>query len=104
MLSSTLHDLKRDAVVFGDPSTRLRVLPQVVQSIGREGPIQLRDCPAEYREQWRTFIDKRRVDLERRASRFLCWDPGVGTDARFHSYLEQSQVPISSRALQGLLV
>ena len=75
-LRAALHEFTREASLpAADPSKRLKSLASMVQSIGDDRPVKLRNCPDEYRAQWRAFVAGRRSDLERRAVRFLCWEP-----------------------------
>jgi hypothetical protein len=103
-LRSALHELERHALhSFPDPAERLKPLGVVVQSIGREGPVKLRDCPTEYRVQWRDFVAGRRSDLEPRAVRFMCWEAEIATDPRFHDFLGKAEFVPTARAMQGLV-
>jgi hypothetical protein len=84
-LRSSLNEFSREVPLSSaDPAQRLKALRAVVQSIGYERPFKPTHCPDEYRKQWRDFVAGRRVDLERAAVRFLCWEPETATDARFH--------------------
>ncbi len=62
-----------------------------------------RIVPEDYKEQWHDFVEKRRDSLAPRAVRYLCWEPDIATDLRFHKYLDHSQSDLSARSLQGLV-
>ena len=103
-LRVALREFTREASLpFADPKERLKALAAVVQDIGIDRPIKLRNCPDEYRAQWRDFLAGRRPDLEGRVLRFLCWEPEVAADQRFHDFLERGTVELSARGLQGLI-
>jgi hypothetical protein len=54
--------------------------------------------------QWKSNADYPVfLRLSAAAIRFLCWEPSVATDPKFHSYLESQPSPPSPKALRGLL-
>jgi hypothetical protein len=86
-----------------EPQEALKRLSALIATIGRDKPVKLRHCPEEYRTQWQQFVSGNRRELELRAVRFLCWEPNVATDLRFHDFLDRAHIALGSRALQGLV-
>ena len=78
-------------------------LPSVVAAMAQPKPAKAMRCPEEYLKQWREVLGGRRPELDRRAVRYLCWEPSVATDERFHAYLEKREVEIGGKALQGFV-
>ena len=60
-------------------------------------------CPEEYLREWNDFVSGRRSQMEARLIRFLCWQPNVVMQLRFHQYLKDGSLDLGSRSLQGLV-
>ena len=86
-----------------DANEELKPLAKTVQAIGYDGPLKPPICPERYREQWEEYLSGRRQQLESSGLSFLCWDPRIATDARFHQYLDAKRIPLTSRKLLGLV-
>jgi hypothetical protein len=103
-LRLAVHAFEREALIaYPDPQDRLKSLLAVTDTIGSPRQIKLRNCPDEYRTQWYAYLAGERTQLDRRAVRFLCWDPEIACTVRFHTYLDQIKVELTARSLQGLL-
>lgn len=78
-------------------------LQQVVDALSGRGALHLRRCPAAYVVDWQRYLLDPQQLLSSRAVRYLCWEPAVATDERFHAYLDATGGTASPASLQGLL-
>ncbi|MDA8214252.1 MAG: EH signature domain-containing protein [Nitrospiraceae bacterium] len=74
----------------------------ICSSIGSSKPYKPLYVPEEYEKQWKDYLSHGRK-LESRAQRYLCWEPNVASDKRFLEYLQQEQINLSARSLQGIV-
>lgn len=81
----------------------LTTLLQALTSLVPRLAVQQRRCPEAYVEDWQHFLRRRQQPLPIRTIRFLCWEPTVATDERFHAYLENEVKDLSARSLRGLV-
>ena len=78
-------------------------LEDVIHSLGQTRPAQPPPRHEEYVQQWTELLGGKRQRLERRATRYLCWEPDVATDNRFQEYLDREHADLGPRWLQGLV-
>lgn len=111
-LLDSLEDLIRLARRFPSEARAVRELmtdaplthlPSVVAAMAQPKPARVVRCPEEYLRQWREVLGGQRAELEHRAVRYLCWEPPVAADERFHAHLEKRGIGLGARALQGLV-
>lgn len=81
----------------------LRPFADAVRALGQAKPAKPPLRVEEYVKQWQEFLGKRRERLERRAVRYLCWEPDVATNSQFQNYLDKNHTDISPQWLQGLV-
>jgi hypothetical protein len=110
--TASLNDLRNSLEIIKAPAQRalyietprLSRLNQVIAGLGQQKPARAPATPRKVLDQWQDFIAGRIRDLDARSVRFLCWEPDVGTDPRFHGFLNRSGVaPVGPRSLQGLV-
>jgi hypothetical protein len=78
-------------------------LEKAIRTLGQAKPAKPPSRTEEYIRQWQDYLAGRRHRLERRAVRYLCWEPDVATHSRFQTYLDQEYADMSPRWLQGLV-
>lgn len=81
----------------------LSQLRATVANLGTRRPARPLICPVDYRQQWNAYCSGKLPKLEPRATRYLCWDADVATDARFQTYLDGQIGAVTARSLQGLV-
>ncbi|MGE3537575.1 MAG: EH signature domain-containing protein [Candidatus Tectimicrobiota bacterium] len=84
-------------------SASLQSLHNVLASLATSAALRVRHCPAAYVLAWHEYLRGSRQSLPPRAIRYLCWEPEVATEARFHAYLDATLETLSTQALQGLV-
>ncbi len=77
-------------------------LQAICYSVGSNKPYKPLYVPEEYIAKWRKYL-KDGTKPEPRALRYLCWKPDVASDKRFLEYLQQEQINLSARSLQGIV-
>jgi EH signature protein len=108
-LLESLRSLKAGLQILRHDSERpwstppLAALRAAVAALGQDRPARPLVCPDEYRKAWHEFAAGVRVDLGQRAIRYLAWEPSVVLDPRFHYYLDEHEMEIGARGLQGLV-
>lgn len=60
-------------------------------------------CPEEYLRFWDNFQKKKINEIPPRARRFLCWEPKIGANLQFLSFLKNLKEPLTANPLQGLV-
>jgi len=75
----------------------------VCESLGSDKPARPISVPLEYKQHWEEFISGTRRSLDRRALRYLCWEPDIAVTPRFVDYIINQQMETSHRAIQGLV-
>lgn len=107
-----LRDLRNSLDMLRAPDQRalylqtpkLPRLTQVIAGLGQEKPASAPVTPKEILDRWEDFAAGRARELDARSVRYLCWEPKVGTDERFHAFLNGSGLtPVGPRSLQGLV-
>lgn len=56
-----------------------------------------------YIQQWTDYEAGKSADVERGAARYLCWESEIATTEKFLTYLQQSEVELNRRSLEGLV-
>src|SRR5262245_57856816 len=82
---------------------KLDRLEQAVAILGQDKAAERVLCPREYLQQWKDHLGGMRPSPEWRVARYLCWEPEVVTDIRFHDYFDRNWPDIRSRSLQGMV-
>ena len=104
VLTAASRELSWDV---GQPLARHKAplghLEAAVRSLGQVTSPQPPHRVEEYVQQWEDLLRGRRLRLDRRAVRYLCWEPDVATDGRFLSYLDGEYADLSRGWLQGLV-
>jgi hypothetical protein len=78
-------------------------LQAVVLGLGQTKAAKSLHCPDEYVSQWRNYLDNDNARLLSRALRYLCWQPEIATSQRFQYHLDQNNIELNARSLQGLV-
>ena len=86
-----------------EPQQYLTNLRKVVNALGQVKPARSIYCPEEYVKQWKDFQVDQAQPLQRRAIRYLCWQPDVATSQPFQYFLDRNQIDVNARSLQGLV-
>lgn len=86
-----------------EPQQYLTNLRKVVIALGQIRPARSIYCPEEYVKQWKDFQEDQAKQLQRRAIRYLCWQPDVATSHTFQYFLDHNHVDLNARSLQGLV-
>lgn len=86
-----------------EPQQYLTNLRKAVITLGQIRPARSIYCPEEYVKQWKDFQEDQAKQLQRRAIRYLCWQPDVATSQPFQYFLDQNHVNLNARSLQGLV-
>ena len=107
-----LRDLRNSLDMLRAPQRRalyletpkLPKLIHVISGLGQDRPARAPVTPREILDRWEDFAAGRTKELDERAVRYLCWEPKVGTDERFHAFVNRSgSTPVGPRSLQGLV-
>ena len=91
----------RQAVVFENPQ-----FPQLTQLLEKMNTVNVARkmfCPEEYLRYWFNFQKGRINEIPPRVRRFLCWEPKIGADLQFLTFLKNLKEPLSANSLQGLV-
>lgn len=109
-LLDILQYLKRGSVAIRQAGqTALRVpeltsLRKVIDLLGDARPARPLMCPDEYRRAWQSVRDKGvGGTLSDRAVRYLAWEPDVALDPKFHFYLDENNLQLGARGIQGFV-
>lgn len=103
-LSDVAHALERETRRLSpDLSQTFKNLQATILGLGQAKAAKSLRCPEEYVNQWKTYVQNSESWLDGRAVRYLCWEPEVATSQRFQYYLDQAQIDLNARALQGLV-
>ncbi len=86
-----------------EPQQYLTNLQKVVNALGHVKPARSIYCPEEYVKQWKDFQEDQTQQLQRRAIRYLCWQPDVATSQPFQYFLDHNHIDLNARSLQGLV-
>jgi len=86
-----------------EPQQFLTNLRKVVNALGQVKPARSIYCPEEYVKQWKDFQEDQAQQLQRRAIRYLCWQPDVATSQPFQYFLDHNHIDLNARSLQGLV-
>jgi hypothetical protein len=91
----------RQAVAFDNPS-----LPQLTELLERMNTVSVARkvfCPEEYLKYWSKFQKQIITEIPPRVRRFLCWEPSIGANFEFLTFLKQMNEAPSANSLQGLV-
>lgn len=91
----------RQAVVFENP-----VFPNLTELIEKMNTVSVARkvfCPEEYLKYWSKFKKQIISEIPPRVRRFLCWEPNIGANFEFLTFLNQRNETLSANALQGLV-
>src|ERR1700752_4543573 len=110
-LLDCFRDLGRASLDFGnslehlvyDPKEMLVPLRDQISKLNQTRAYRPIHAPAESIENWKRYLIKRESDLHPRTVKYLCWEPDIATDIRFHNYLDQKQYRLRPQYLQGLV-
>lgn len=95
------HKSERQAIQFENVT-----FPKLTDLVDRMSAVNVARkvfCPVEYLEYWQDFLNKKINDIPARVRRFLCWEPSIGSDVRFLSYIDSRKERLSAHSLQGLV-
>ena len=74
----------------------------VVQKLGTQ--VSSRPPYSErYIQQWEDFKVSKSAEIDRGAARYLCWESDIATTDQFLTYLQQSEIELNRRSLEGLV-
>lgn len=80
----------------------LEDLFKAAKAIGNE-PVPVPQQPSElYKKQWAEYLAGTKKNVERRAIRYLCWEPDIALTPKFVSLLETLKYSISARCIYAL--
>jgi hypothetical protein len=102
VLTASARELRHEARQ-SLPAAGLERLQESVNALNQAKAARPLRCPDAYIQQWQQVLAGSRDRLEPVAIPYLCWQPEIATDARFHRYLDRLRVPLRARALQGLV-
>jgi len=95
------HKSERQAIHFENVT-----FPKLTELVERMSAVNVARkvfCPEEYLEYWQDFLNKKINDIPARVRRFLCWEPSIGSDVQFLSYINRLKESLSAHSLQGLV-
>ncbi len=103
-LRAVVRELQREIRdPLPEPIQRLARLQVVTASLGDARPSKSLHCPEQYVQQWNAFLEDGNNAPERRAVRYLCWEPEIATSEGFQYYLDRDRVTLEARSLHGLI-
>jgi EH_Signature domain len=102
ILTATVRELQSD-VQQPLPQAPLAQLQEVAKALDHAKTPRPRRCPQRYRRQWQQVLAGERKSLDPAAVPYLCWEPVIATDLRFHRYLDRQRLILGVPALQGLV-
>jgi hypothetical protein len=74
----------------------------ICNSVGTNKPYKPMFVPEEYVRQWEAYLAMHKKP-DMRALRYLCWKPDIASDKRFFNCLDDEQISLSARSLQGIV-
>jgi hypothetical protein len=110
-LLDCLRDLRRASIdfdkgleqLFYQPKDALAPLREQISKLDQTRAYRPVHAPDECLEQWKSYLLRRTLELPPRTIRYLCWEPDVATDLRFHNYLDHTENGLRPQSLQGLV-
>ena len=91
----------RQSIVFDNPV--LLNLTDLLEKMNTVSVARRVFCPEEYLRYWSKFQKQIISEIPPRVRRFLCWEPNIGANLEFLTFLKQMNEPLSANSLQGLV-